>query len=421
MMLWIGFAVMTALALVALVRPLVRARATRDASAADVAVYKDQLAEVERDVASGLLSAQEAEAARVEIARRLLSVAEGAGATSGNGSGPAVSDGLREGAAADQAGQALSRTTAMALLVGVPLASIGLYAGFGSPFQADAPLAARDTRQPIRQAGPGQPSIQSMIARVEARLRANPDDARGWAVIAPIYMRLRRFADAASAYKRLMALKGETPPRLSAWAEARVLGAGGRVSDEVMAAFERIAKAEPKHMRARFWLAVAAEQRGQRAKAIAGYEALVAGAPENAAWLAPVKRQLARLRAASAAPSSAQARAPTPAPAPAGGPQRGPTAEDVDAARTMTPKARAAMINAMVAGLADRLRREGGDLADWQKLIRAYVVLKKSGEAQAALARARKRFADDETKLARLTAFARDLGLGKPAKAPAGG
>ena len=134
------------------------------------------------------------------------------------------------------------------------------------------------------------------MAAVEARLSAKPDDGKGWAVIAPVYMRLERYAEAAHAYAEALRILGEDPLRRAAYGEALVAAAGGVVTAEARQAFDRALTDHPGQPQARYYLALAAEQDGKTADAIRDYEALIAESPPDAPWLSMVNARLAALK-----------------------------------------------------------------------------------------------------------------------------
>jgi cytochrome c-type biogenesis protein CcmH len=248
-----------------------------------------------------------------------------------------------------------------------------------------------------------------LIAAVESRLKEHPEDGRGWDVIAPVYLRLGRHADAAFAYGRAAHLLGEDTARLAGLAEATMLRDNGRVTDEAKRALERLLKLEPGHVQARFWLAFGKEQEGQFAEAAAAYEQLMADAPADAEWRPMLQERIAAVRTElGPGNDSSQPRAPASA-AKSGA---GPTAADVSAAERLSPSERQAMIDGMVSGLAARLEKDGRDVEGWGKLIRALTVLGRKDEAQAALGRARQSLADEPHALATLAELAKSLGLG---------
>jgi cytochrome c-type biogenesis protein CcmH len=376
MLLWIAFALLTAAVLAAVLAPLGRRSAEDPADSAALEVYRHQLTEIEAERARGLVEESEAAAARLEISRRLLASAS-------------QSERIPQ---AEGAGGVQPRAVAAAVAVLVPALTLGLYLTYGSPGMPSYPIDAR-ANAPLESAQVGE-----LVAKVEARLRAHPEDGEGWDVIAPVYLRLGRFRDAADAFDRASRLKGESVKRLAGLAEASVLGADGIVTEEARLAYEKVLKLEPGRADARFWLALAKEQDGGLAEAVTDYQALLAESPAEAPWRAAVEQRIAevsrRLSGAQPAPS------------------RGPTAEDVAVAEKLSPADRARMIAGMVDGLAQRLKRDGRDLAGWLRLVNAYAVLGRKDEALAALADARKTFGGDEKALAELAALAKSLGLG---------
>src|SRR5205823_14489107 len=115
----------------------------------------------------------------------------------------------------------------------LPCGAAGLYLALGSPLISDRPLAARlaDAR--------ASPSVEAMVAQIETHLERNPNDSRGWEVIAPVYLRLGRFDDAVKARRNALTLNGETAERQAALGEALVFAANGVVTAAAKAAFEK--------------------------------------------------------------------------------------------------------------------------------------------------------------------------------------
>jgi cytochrome c-type biogenesis protein CcmH len=376
MLFWLLCAVMTAAVVYAVTRPLLEPRGDRrDPGAADLEIYRDQLKEIEADRARGLLGAAEAEAARVEISRRLLACADSEPRRPERHPTPGA------------AKTALAATTA-----GVPLAALALYLAVGSPGLPGRPHAPRASLE-LENA-----SVARLVARVEARLRERPEDGKGWDVIAPVYLAQQRYQDAAQAFANAIRLLGESTKRLSGFAEATVLANNGIVTEDARLAYEKILRLDPGRIEPRFWLALAKEQDGDVARAAQEYQSLLAEAPAQAPWRGAVEERLKAVRARLAAGS-----APTAA---------GPTAEDVAAAEKLSAEDRAHMIHQMIEGLAERLKANAKDLAGWQRLLRAYVILGEKDKALRALAEARNAFAGDAASLAQLDALAERLGLG---------
>jgi cytochrome c-type biogenesis protein CcmH len=368
-MLWFVLAGMAALAVLAALWPLLRSPsgAKGDAAANEAAFYRAQLEEIRRDVERGLLPQGEAESARAEAARRLIAAAP-----------------LPAPAPAPQPAAPRNRLAAAALIaVGLPAIAFPLYAFLGQPRMPDEPLASRAN------APHTNGEIEAAVAAVEARLIAKPDDGKGWAVIAPVYMRLERYGEAARAYAEALRLEGEDPLRRAGYGEALVAAAGGVVTDEARQAFDRALAEQPGQPQARFYLALGAEQDGKKAEAIQAYQQILADSPADAPWRSVVSARLAALTG-------------EPAPAESGA---GPASAAI-------PEAQRPMIEGMVNRLATRLASNGGSVDEWSRLIRAYAVLHEADKAKAALADARKALAPDPNAVASLHALAHDLGLG---------
>jgi cytochrome c-type biogenesis protein CcmH len=365
-MVWFILAGMAAFAALAAAWPVLRGssrRAEADAASSDAAFYKAQIDEIERDVERGQLPQSEAAAARAEAARRLIATR----------SGPP---------SAAAASRVRNRVAAAVLIaVGVPAIAFPLYLRLGRPQMPDEPLTGR---APAAHAGS---DVEAAVAAVEAHLIAKPDDGKGWAVLAPVYMRLERYEDAAHAYSEALRLLGESAALRAGYGEALVAAAGGVVTDKARQAFGGAEAEEPGLPQARFYLALAAEQDGKTAEAVKAYESLARDAPPDAAWLGAVKARLASLKGVPPPQSAADAPA-------------------------LGTDEQSAMIEGMVGRLANRLASNGGSVDEWSRLIRAYTVLHEAGKAKAALADARKALAPDPHAVVSLDALARDLGLG---------
>lgn len=383
MLLWVAFALLTAAVLAAVLAPLARSRHDEDAGSAELGmqnVYRDQLHEIEADRSRGMLSTEEAEAARLEVSRRLL-----ASAGRSERTGPETSA---------SAATAHSRHANIVLVTAaaVPVLALGLYLVHGSPGMPASPFAAR-TDAAVEQA-----ALASIIAQVEARLRQDPEQGKGWEALAPVYLKLGRFRDAADAYANAARLNGDTVPLLAGRAEAAMFASDGVVTEEVRAAYEKILKLEPGRVEPRFWLAMAKEQDGRLADALADYKGLLAAAPADSGYRQPLAMRVAEVTARIAAL--------------AGETPPGPSEADAAAAAKLTPEQRSQMIAQMVDGLAQRLKSNGRDLAGWLRLLNAYAVLDRKVEARAALAEARRNFDGDANALAELSRLAGSLGLG---------
>ena len=381
MMLWLVFALMTAAAVFAVLWPL--ARVHRAHGGSELVVYRDQLDEIARDRTAGLIGEAEAEAARVEVSRRLIAAAD---ADESKQAAPSGSPLWRR------------RGAAVAGLVFVPIGAVVLYLMLGSPQMPGEPLQAR------LRAIHNDRSIASLVAQVEQHLAQNPNDARGYAVLAPVYLQLGRFDDAVNARRKVIALSGETADRQADLGEALTAAANGIVTADAKGTFERAIALDADEPKARFFLGVAAEQDGDNANAAAIWQEMLKSASADTPWVATVQRALAEIGVAPGMPPAVAAVPPS-ASAP------GPNASDVAAASQMSEQDRNTMIRSMVARLADRLKENGNDIEGWQRLLRAYVVLNERDKAQAAASDARRALASDPDKLRQIEDTIKSLGL----------
>jgi cytochrome c-type biogenesis protein CcmH len=378
MTLWFLFAVMTAAAIFAVLWPLGRGGATRR-SGSDLEVYRDQIAELDRDRDAGLIAGAEAEAARVEVSRRLLAAAEQS----------------QSGMMTSPGGTFRRRAAAVVGLAGLPAVAIGLYFALGSPDLPGQPIAGR-AAAPVQNR-----DLDTLVAQVEAHLAKNPEDGRGWEVVAPVYMRFGRFEDAVKARRNAIRLSGASADREANLGESLMAAANGVVTDEAKAAFERALAFDAKLPKARFFLGVAAHQDGQGAKAVSIWRDMLSEAPPDSPWAGMVRETLARVEGGT--PPAEQSAASTPAP--------GPSADDIAAAGKMAPEDRSAMVSGMVERLAERLQRDGSDIDGWLRLVRAYTVMGDRGKAMSAAADARKAIGHDADKLRRLDDLVKELKL----------
>ena len=154
------------------------------------------------------------------------------------------------------------------------------------------PDARRAAGEPQESRPQTNGEIEAAVAAVEARLTAKPDDGKGWAVIAPVYMHLGRYDDAAHAYAEALRILGEDPLRRAAYGEALVAAAGGVVTADAREAFDRALTEKPGQPQARYYLALAAEQDGKKADAIQAYQSLLADSPPEAPWRSVVNARL---------------------------------------------------------------------------------------------------------------------------------
>lgn len=366
MSLWFVLALMTAAAVLAVLWPLAR-RGDAVQGGRESIVYKDQIAEIERDRAAGLIGTTEAEAARVEIGRRLI----------------AASDVDAEAVVVPR--PALRRATALIALIGLPLLAGVLYLRLGSPMLPDFPLAER-ARQPVATA-----SLDSLVAQVEAHLEKNPSDGRGWEVLAPVLMKLGRLDEAVQAFRKALATNGENAARHADLGEALAAAANGVVTAEAKTEFERAVALRADDVKARYFLGLAAEQDGRAADAAAIWRAMLANAPAETPWRPLVQSALARVGGGAVAPTL--------------------SSDEMAAAKDMTEADRTTMIRGMVDRLATRLKQNGDDVDGWLRLVRAYKVLGDTDKVRASLTEARAALGQNAEHLKQFNDGLKGLGL----------
>lgn len=381
MFLWIILACLTAAVAAVMLVTLARgAKPAADDRAGEIAVYKDQLAELERDRNLGLISAEDAGYAKAEIGRRLLS---------------AAGDAQADGAQGTRRGMTVAGVFVVLL---VPIVSLSAYVTLGSPQLPDQPLAAR-------LANPGN-NMALLVAKAERHLAQNPNDGAGWDLLAPIYFRAMRLADAELAYRNAIRLVGTSPERLSGLGETLIAASDGIVTEDARLAFEESLRLSPDNPRARFYLALALEQAGRRDEARAAFEAIAKASPADAPWMELVQQHIAA-NGGEAAPPPAAAVPPA---AVSQGPG-GPTPDDLAAAQEMSGAERQEMIRGMVESLAARMQEDPDNLEGWLRLIRSYAVLGDREKATEALNAGLKTFPADGDEGRQLVALAREVGL----------
>lgn len=365
MSLWFMLALMTAVAVFAVLWPLGR-QIKRGPAASETVVYQDQLAEVTRDADAGLIGPVEAEAARVEISRRLL-----AAAASEESIAPSVSRSWR-------------RAVSIVALIGLPVLAAGLYIQIGSPGLPDFPLAAR------QKAGPQNASIELLIERVQAILEKNPKDGRGWSVLAPVLLKLGRTDEAVAAFRNALAYNEETAGHHADLGEALTVAANGVVTVEAKAEFDRALALDPNENKARYFTGVAMEQDGQGVKAAEVWRGMLAKGPADAPWRPLVQQALTRV-SGSRPPALSE--------------------DQMSMAKGMDAAGRKTMIEGMVERLADRLKTNKDDVEGWLRLVRAYMVLGDKDKADAARDNARQALAGNSEHLRQLNDGLKGLGI----------
>jgi cytochrome c-type biogenesis protein CcmH len=393
MLFWI-ISVAMALVVASLLIGALRAARLHDVTAAnsDIAVYKDQLTEVERDLARGILTEAEAEAVRIEVSRRLLEA-----------------DNRSSDREFDQTGQSGPGIAIVALVVVV--GGIATYAWLGAPGYGDMPMQARLAALEVARADrPAQvaaeaevvdqlpkpeapdPAFLTLMAQLRSAVAERPDDIQGLTFLAQYEARIGRFAQAREAQEQIVAVKGNSATVVDRLTliDIMVFAAGGYVSPEAEAVLRDILRQAPENGAARYYLGLVEAQAGRADRAFPIWARLLEDGPPNAPWV-PVVR--AEILAVAFAAGVTNYKLPVISGLPALRP------EDIEAADEMTPQERAEMIQGMVGRLADRLAIEGGPPEDWARLISTLGVLGDTQRARAIAAEASSVFAGNAAAL----------------------
>lgn len=407
-MFWILAAALTAITALAILSPLRRGRGgAAPAAAYDLRVYRDQLAEVERDLDRGVIGPDDAQRLRAEIGRKVLDADRRAALS----------------APAARGGRALWPAVALvAMLAG----AVALYLREGVPGAPDMPLAERfaaadaayrdrpsqaeaEAAAPARPApdlSQADPEYLAMIDQLRDAVGRNPDDQQGLALLASNEMRLGNLAAARAAQQRLVDLRGDQADavQLMQLATLMVDAAGGVVTPEAEAVLRRALTLDPTQPQARYLQGVLLIQNGRPDRAFPLWRGLLDEGPESAPWIAPIRAAIQDL-AWLAGDDEYRAPAPPAADLP------GPDADALAAAEDLSPEDRARMIQDMVDRLQQRLATQGGSPEEWARLIAALAMLDQRDQATAILTEARQRFGSAPDALAPIERAATDAGL----------
>ena len=356
---WIIAGILTLAAAVVLAAPLFDTRKFKSEDAFALEVYRDQLAELTRDEQRGLLTAEQARAAQIEIERRILALDEGK---------------------RFQPARPPSHHLTLAMAVVLPLAGFGLYLLLGSP-HLPSQSAMERLAEERRHTSPE-------ITALETKVAASPSDAQSWIDLGRAYVAVGRAKDGADSFAKAMALGRNEADVLRQYAHAAVLAEQGRVTIDAQRALQRVLATDPTDPIARYFLALAKAQNDDVEGALTAWLALEKELPAEA----PLRTLLAEnidkaARQLGRDPAKLPGRfAGMSAPS---GP--GPSEEDMAAAAQMSPEQRQAFIESMVERLAAKMKDDPENLDGWIKLANAYGVLQKHEEARAAWAEAAKR------------------------------
>ena len=400
MVFWSVAVILAAASFWAIARPLLRTQSDAPKAAEqDLQVYKDQLAEVERDLAKGSLTDAEAESARIEVSRRIL----------------AADKRLQDGEAQTSGVGPRAGVVALAAVI-VFAGSAALYVNRGHPGLTDRPLAQRLAEaQAARDARPSQEEAEAavgpikvdveptedylkLVGQLRTALADRPNDLQGHRLLATHEARIGNFSAARKAQARVVELAGgdATAEDFTALAEYGIFAASGYVSRSTESALVQALQKDPANPRARYYSGLAMAQNGRPDVTYRMWVALLEESPADAPWVQLIRSQIADV---------AQAAGIDPATLP------GPSASDVEQAGEMSDAEREDMIRGMVSGLAERLATEGGTAEEWARLIRAYGVLGELDNAALIWTEAKETFAGNDAAMKLLTKEAEELGI----------
>lgn len=371
----------------------------------DIAVYRDQLRDVDRDLDRGVIALDAAERTRLEISRRILEADRQRGAATATNAPKGL-------------GIAMTAVT-MAVVIG---GSLWTYDHLGAPGYGDLPLNRRiEMADTLRDTRPGQAVAEAeaplvppadvpqdyldLVQKLRDTVAERPDDLRGLQLLAQNEANLGNYKAAYAAQQALLQRAGETAPAqaYSELAEFMIMAAGGYVSPEAETALREALKRDPQHAPARYYVGLMMLQTGRPDLTFRAWRPLLEQSAPDAPWVGAIRAQIEEVAARAGVRYSLP---------PAGAPMlSGPSAADVDAAQSLSAEDRQAMIANMVEGLAERLATEGGPAAEWARLITALTVLGQTDRAAAIYSEAQGVFAQDPDGLTLIEAAAAQAGL----------
>lgn len=363
MTLWLAIGAMVALAVAMPLAALMRERTSDNRRERELALYRRQLSELAEERADGMIDTAEADAARLEIERRMLRAD-----TAENEDRP-----IAEGR--------LARPLAMATLTGSVLIAVLLYLMLGQPGLPGAPRGGRAERAGAAEAGgatapDGQAAMAELVDRLRTRLEDTPERLDGWKLLGRSALNIGRPELAADAFARALELAPEESELHSAFGEALVAMAEGQVTPAAELAFRRAQAQLPGDPAAGYYLGLAAMQAGAPERALEHWRSLLDSAPEDAPWLGTIRQQIAQVERSLAPAEEGATSAPALTP------------EAMAAAEEMSPADRRQMIAGMVERLATRLAENPEDYEGWLRLARVRMVLGDTAAAREALERA---------------------------------
>lgn len=384
-----------------MVQAILRGKSTEiSASMSDVSVYRDQLDEVDRDRARGVLSDAEAEAVRLEVSRRMLDADKRGNAASGSVNG----------------GRSVGLVAIPVVLV---LGGFGLYSTLGTPGARDLPMATR--LADIEDAVANRPSqveaeagaanllpqvpepdqgFLDLMDELRTVLADRPDDVSGLTLLARNEARMGNFVAAREAQEHLISVKGDdaTAADLAATIETMTFTAGGYMSPEAEAYLRRLLELEPQNGFGRYYLGLFHAQSGRPDRTFPVWQRLLAESRPDAPWVQIIRAELPGIAAGAGVVYQPQD-------------LRGPDGDTIAAAEGMSPEDRQEMIQGMVEGLSSRLAEDGGSPEEWMQLVRALTVLGQEDRARLIYNEAKQVYGENEDAMRFIFRAGIDAGL----------
>jgi len=407
MLFWIIIAlialVVAGLVLVALARG---GRGEEPAAAYDLRVYRDQLKEIDRDLARGIIAEEDAERMKTEVSRKVLEADR------------ALKRSESEGREDPRAARVAAGLFSVLVIGG----AVWIYQEIGVPGYPDLPMADRlqmaedamanrpsqdeAEAQALANRGPApevDPRFGELMERLRAVVAERPNDIEGLALLARNEAAMGNPAAGADAQRRLVALKGEaaTADDYAALADLMILAAGGRITPEAEAVLNEVLRRDRQNGTARYYVGLMMAQVGRPDRAFRVWNDLLETSDPAAPWIGPIMQQMPDLAAFAGQDWEPPARITAP----------GPSQADIAAAQDMTPEERDQMIRGMVDGLSQRLATEGGTPEEWARLIGALGVLGEMEQARTIWTEAQGVFAEHPEMLQMVNDAARRAGV----------
>jgi len=358
MLFWISTLILLVVASLCVLLPLAgKQQVNEDDVPSSLDFFKEQIRQLDSEIEQQKKPSLALLSERAEVARRMLKEAR-------RGKRETKNRTSKRGQVA---------TVSICAVLGVPALTLALYATLGAGGQADYPLSARKNLSLAEQ------PVEDLVQRAETHLATNPDDTKGWTLLADVYGRLNKPLDRARALRQLVRIEGETPELLSDLGEALTIIGGNIVPAEARTMFEKALAEKPSLIKPNIYIALALDQEGKPESALKIWEGLATLNQSDPRWAKLASDQIQKLREKTGLQEPAQ--------------------PGIDE------------INAMVASLADRLSEQDGTVREWSRLMRSYIVLDEPVKASLALDSARKQFVSEPENLQKINQLAKQLGV----------